>query len=174
VVINAAATFSAGTVALTAGDLQVDGGAVTTRGMLTLGSIVPDIPGPLAPLVASSSLDISNHVILHLGSLAIVDRNIDLDATSTLEIGNADSAPAGTVTVDPGAELTGGDFFASLALPMFSSPVLNNGNIRDNGFYNLGGVTNNGTIEVQIADTQLGQWCGADHCGLGRHDRTEC
>ena len=121
-VINAAATFSAGTVALTAGDLQVDGGAVTTGGMLTLGSIVPDIPVPLAPLGASGSLDISNHVSLHLGSFAIVDDNVNLDATSTLEIGNADSAPAGTVTVDPGADV--GDFFASLALLMFSSPVL--------------------------------------------------
>ena len=149
--IDPAAILSTGTFALTAGELQVDGGGLMTSGLLTLGSIVPFVLGLNGPLAVSGSLDVSNHASVHLDSLVIQDGTIELDATSTLEIGNAGTAAEGTVTVDPGAEVIVGNYFYPNALSVFSGPVLNNGSIIDNGSYNFSDVINNGTIDVRIA-----------------------
>ncbi len=78
------------------------------------------------------------------------DGELSLDATSTLEIGSSGTASAGIITVDPNAELRIGSFIPSDASINISDPVLNNGNIVDVGI-NLNNVTNNGTIQIEVA-----------------------
>jgi hypothetical protein len=165
--------LSAGTVTLTAGDLQVGGGAVSVSGLLSLGEFIPAIfiPDLNTPLIANGSLDVSNHASVQLGSLAIQGGSLGLDATSTLEIGSAGTATAGTITVDPGAELTVGysnPFLVNSGSDIsvaISAPVLNNGSILDYGFCNLSDVVNNGTITAQFA--RLSAIGGAGQIDLG-------
>jgi hypothetical protein len=152
--VGAGALLSAGTVALNAGDLQVDGGAATIGSGLTLGSVIFPIPVGSGFVLAPGSLDVTNHGSVQLGGLSIVDGGVSLDATSTLEIGAAGTATAGTITIDPGAVLFEGDTSGYVSQSLhaaetadIAAPVLNNGIIDSD--MNLSGVINNGTINAQ-------------------------
>jgi hypothetical protein len=149
--VDQGAILSAGTVTLNAGDLQVDGGAVKIANNLTLGTDL--FPDPVVNAVAltTGSLDVANHGSVQLGGLAITDGSVNLDATSTLEIGDAGTAAAGTITIDPGAALSEGDAPAYLVLAIrnaetvsISSPLLNNGTIYS--AFDVSNVINNGVI----------------------------
>ena len=147
--VNTGTTLSAASATLAMGDLQVIGGAITVSDGLSLGFIEPVFP--LQTIVTGAgSLDLSDHASVQLGSLTMQDGELSLDATSTLEIGSSGTASAGIITVDPNAELRIGSFIPSDASINISDPVLNNGNIVDVGI-NLNNVTNNGTIQIEVA-----------------------
>jgi hypothetical protein len=158
--VDQGAILSAGTVTLNAGDLQVDGGAVSFANDLTLGTdLFPD-PFVNAVNLTTGSLDVTNHGSVQLGGLAITDGSVNLDATSTLEIGDAGTATAGTITIDPGAVLTEGDGSAYLILAVrnaetvtVSSPLLNNGTIYS--AFDVSNVINNGVIFANNATARL-------------------
>jgi hypothetical protein len=149
--VGQGAILSAGTVTLNAGDLQVAGGAASIANDLTLGIDLFPEPSLNAVDVTSGSLDVTNHGSVQLGGLAITDGSVNLDATSTLEIGDAGTAAAGTITIDPGATLGEGDASAYFTLAVrnaetvtTSSPLLNNGTI--NSAFDVSNVINNGVI----------------------------
>ncbi|MEA2726679.1 MAG: hypothetical protein QOF70_1154, partial [Acetobacteraceae bacterium] len=151
--VDQGAMLSAGSVTLNSGDLQVNGGAVSISNDLTLGVDLFPQPSGLVADVTSGSLTVTNHGSVQLGGLAITDGSVSLDATSTLEIGNAGTATAGTITVDPGAVLTEGDGLSHVAKVVhdaetvdISAPVLNNGVIDSD--QNISDVINNGTINA--------------------------
>jgi hypothetical protein len=151
--VDLGAMLTAGSVAVRSGDLRVDGGAASIGNSLTLGTIFlsePFVSGGFS--MTTGSLEDLNHGSVQLGSLAIADGSVSLDATSTLEIGNAGTAAAGTITVDPGADLEFGVPFNVAAVITesptlaISSPILNNGHIGTDT--DLSHVINNGTIAV--------------------------
>ncbi|HEY2619242.1 MAG TPA: Hint domain-containing protein [Acetobacteraceae bacterium] len=149
--IGAGATLSAGAVALAAGDVRADGGTMNISGILNLGTLLL-VPGAPTPPVASGALDVSNHASVQVGDLVITDGSVSLDATSILEIGTAGTAAAGTITVDPGAELFVGSIVRSTATASIAGPVLNNGTFFT--FFDQSNVVNNGSLE--FAGTALG------------------
>jgi Hint domain len=173
--IDQGAVVSTGPVTLNAGDLVVDGGSLSTSDGLTLGTILIGVPGLLTSPMTSGSLDVTNHGNVYLGSLAITDGSVNLDATSTLEIGNAGTATAGTITVDPGASINDGAGIEAVfpqitGTVAISGPVLNNGTIYT--IFNLNDTINNGTIVAYHQATLSsisgnGQLELADGCTIG-------
>ncbi|MDB5398609.1 MAG: hypothetical protein JWQ55_627, partial [Rhodopila sp.] len=150
VAVDQGAILSAGTVQLTAGDLQVDGGTVSIGNGLTLGAILTGVSGQSTPALTSGSLEVTSHGSAQLGTLAIIDGSVSLDATSTLEIGSAGTATAGTITVDSGANFLDGNWDGpafstqTYATVVISAPILNNGVIYTD--HDLFDVVNNGII----------------------------
>ena len=144
--VDAGATLAAGSVGIAAGDLRVDGGALRISGVLNLGTVVL-VPGPPTLPIASGSLDVSNHASVQLGALAITDGSVSLDPTSILEIGTAGTATAGTITVDPGAQIFASSLLRSVGTATISGPVLNNGDFIFLTTSALSDVVNNGSLE---------------------------
>ncbi len=144
--VGAGATLATGSAGIVAGDLRVDGGAVRISGVLNLGTVVL-VPGPPTLPIASGSLDVSNHASVQLGALTITDGSVSLDPTSILEIGTAGTATAGTITVDPGAQVFASSLLRSVGTATISGPVLNNGDFVFLTTSALNDVVNNGSLE---------------------------
>ena len=146
VAVPSGAALTAGTVAVNAGALQEAGGALDIEGILTLGSL---LISTRAPVVRQTSgvLDVLNHAHARLDGLNIMDGSVSLDATSTLEIGNAGNAAAGTITIDQGAALFTISPLRSIGTVSIAGPVLNNGTMSVLTASDLSDVMNNGSIE---------------------------
>jgi len=146
VAVPSGAALTAGTVAVSAGALQEAGGALDIDGILTLGSLLISIRAPVVRLT-SGVLDVLNHAHARLDGLNIMDGSVSLDATSTLEIGNAGNAAAGTITIDQGAALFTISPLRSIGTVSIAGPVLNNGTMSVLTASDLSDVMNNGSIE---------------------------
>jgi len=145
-------------VTVAAGTLQVIGGTVDigdqpartigAYGVMTLGSILysPDLP---AEAVSSGSLDATGNANIHLGLLEIADGSVSIDPTSILEIGSANTAVAGTITVDPDGLFVVDDFVPPTATASISGPVFNNGNFDFALGTMLSEVTNNNYFDFE-------------------------
>jgi hypothetical protein len=144
--VGAGATLAAGSAEIAAGDLRVNGGAVRISGVVNLGTVVV-VQGPPTMPIASGSLDVSNHASVQLGALTIIDGSVSLDPTSVLEIGAAGTASAGTITVDPGAQIFASSLLRSVGTTTISGPVLNNGEFVFLTTSALSDVMNNGSLE---------------------------
>ena len=155
--------LSAGSVELESGALQVDGGTLNIDAGLTLGvnlAAGPDTP-PI-PLTGGG-LDISDRASVHLGSLVIANGNVSVDATSTLEIGDAGTAAAGTITIDQGAVLDASNDQPAGAADAIFAPILNNGTIYAD--FDLSDTVNNGTIFA--TDATLSRISGNGQLDIG-------
>ena len=146
VAVPSGAALTAGTVAVNAGALQEAGGALDIEGILTLGSLLISIRAPVVRQT-SGVLDVLNHAHARLDGLNIMDGSVSLDATSTLEIGNAGNAAAGTITIDQGAALFTISPLRSIGTVSIAGPVLNNGTMSVLTASDLSDVMNNGSIE---------------------------
>jgi hypothetical protein len=150
VAVDAGAILSAGSAQVVAGDLLVDNGTASIGGWLTLGTVEVGVPGQPTPPLTSGSLDVTDHGSVQLGTLAIMDGSVNLDSTSTLEIGGAGTATAGTISVDPGASLLEGTFdepdypAQTYGTVTISALILNYGIIFAD--HDLSNVVNNGII----------------------------
>jgi len=157
--VGTAAALAAASVTVTGGDLEGDGGTVAISHELDLGELIGGIPGGPDPLVATGALDVTNHGSVSVGIIVMNDGSVSLDATSTLEVGHAGTAAAGTITVDPGGLLATTGFYFASRTPKSPSvavfgPVLNNGRIS--GDFNLSDVINNGVINLRIGGLDNG------------------
>lgn len=147
-------TVNVGTVEAL-GTLVVDAGAFSAD-IVTLGSY--DTTGPGIHYPASGWMTVRNGASVTLGSLQVFDGPSDsslvsLDAGSILEIGNAGTAAAGTLTVDAGASVTGE---GTIVAPV----VLNHGTLQMGEI--LGTVINDGTLSAVVhGGTNYGLMSGA-------------
>ena len=121
--INAALDLASGTSLNVAGTLSVASGGA-----------LDDLGGGRAIL---------GGLVLDTGTAA----GVALDSVSTLELGTAGTAQAGTLTVDAGATMSGDSNLSAIA-------VLDNGTIdATGGLLGLGTVSGDGTIAVQQGAT---------------------
>jgi hypothetical protein len=103
-----------GNATVASGSLQDNGATLSVAGTLTLGATTGPAMG------TAGALAVSNHgsaqlgdVVLTGGLAGVTPSVISVDSTSIVEIGNAGTGAAGTVTVDSGATLSGsGDISA--------------------------------------------------------------
>jgi hypothetical protein len=148
VAIGQGSMLSAGSVVLSSGSLLVDDGSVDIVGVLTLGTLSVGEGGLSQVPVASGTLDVVDGASVNLGNLSVAYGDVNLDATSTLEVGGAGTAAAGTITVDPDAFLDLGHL-GSLSMGgdnAIAPPALNNGTIH--AAIDLSNTVNNGTILI--------------------------
>jgi hypothetical protein len=166
--ITQGSMLSAGSVLLNSGDLLVDGGSVDIGQGLVLGTI-GITEGGLGQLpVASGTLDVIDHASVITGNLFVSDGEVNLDTTSTLEIGSAGTAAAGTITVDPDAVLQLSHFGTLIATGgTIAPPILNNGTIDASA--DLSNTINNGTIyigDLALHDVTLSSISGNGQIGF--------
>ena len=92
------AALSGSTLTIANGGLNAYGGGVSLSGLLTLAA---------SPSGAASAVYANLGSVVQAASIVSTDGSIVIDSASRVEIGSTGGAGAGTLTVDPGASLTG-------------------------------------------------------------------
>ena len=141
--VGSGSMLTTGNLTVTSGALDVAGGNVAITGLLSVGLQIY-VFDPITRHTANGVVEISDHANVHVGTVEIDEGSLSLDATSTLEIGLAGTATPGTITVDPGATLSGGPSFD--APTSIIGPLLNNGTVISS--FPLSNVVNNGLLET--------------------------